>query len=332
MLRALLLSSAIDEAGKERISAKITSLDESDLPEGDVCVDIEHSTLNYKDGMIINGIGRLVRNYPHVPGVDFAGVVRSSRDNRYAAGDKVILTGWRVGETHWGGLAECACVNGDWLVPMPKNLNSRRAMAFGTAGFTAMLAIQTLEKNGLATDGPPVLVTGAAGGVGSVAVMILAQRGYHVVASTGRKDTSEWLKNLGASQIVDREELSVPSDRPLNKELYQACVDSVGGATLANVLTRIVYGGSVAAVGLAGGNRFEATVLPFLLRGVNILGIDSVMQPREHRIKVWNDLAALPCSLMDPITSEASLSEAIVHAKSILKGDIQGRLVIDVHA
>ncbi|GAB4225218.1 MAG: MDR family oxidoreductase [Kiloniellaceae bacterium] len=326
MFKAILL-----EESDGKVSSKLTELEESQLPEGDVTVAVEYSTLNYKDGMVLNGLGRLVRSYPHVPGVDFAGTVEESSHRDYKPGDKVILTGWRVGEMHWGGHAEKARVKGDWLVPLPVGLTTKRAMAIGTAGFTAMLAVMALEAHGARPDQGEVLVTGAAGGVGSVAVAVLGQLGYQVAASTGRAETHTYLKDLGAATIVDRQEIAEPSGRPLDKERWQGCVDSVGGATLACVLPQIAYRGSVAAVGLAGGNKLETTVIPFLLRGVNLLGIDSVMCPQAERRAAWDRLVRdLPMEKLDGMINEATLAELPQLAGDILKGQVRGRVVVDV--
>lgn len=315
-----------------RVAGSLVELEETSLPEGAVTVAVEYSTLNYKDGMILKGIGRLVRRYPHVPGVDFAGTVESSDDPRYRPGDRVVLTGWRVGETHWGGYAEKARVEADWLVPLPDGLSSRRAMAIGTAGLTAMLAVIALERHGLAPGGErAVLVTGAAGGVGSVAVAVLARLGYRVAASTGRVASHDYLRELGAAEIVERGELSEPPARPLDKERWAACIDAVGGTTLAHLLSQMAYGSSVAAVGLAGGNALETTVLPFLLRGVSLLGIDSVMAPHADRLEAWSRLVAdLPLEKLDAMTSEAALGDLPALADAILGGQVQGRMVIDV--
>lgn len=329
MTRALLL----EETEDRKVSAAITDISDDQLPEGDVTVDVEYSTLNYKDGMVINGIGRLVRSYPHVPGIDFAGTVSASSNPEFKEGDSVVLTGWRVGEMHWGGFAERARVKGDWLVKLPEGLTARQAMGVGTAGFTAMLAILALEDHGLTPDSGDVLVTGAAGGVGSVAVALLAAKGYSVAASTGRAETHDYLKDLGASSIVDRSEFSEPPSRPLDKERWAGCIDSVGGTTLASVLTQMNYGGSVAAVGLAGGNVLESTVLPFLLRGVNLLGIDSVMCPKPKREAAWARIASdLDKTKLDAMITEAPLGDLPELAKAILKGQTRGRTVIDVRA
>lgn len=327
MFKALLL-----EETNGGVSATIQEVDESRLPEGDVTVAVEYSTVNYKDGMVVKGLGRLVRNYPHVPGVDFSGSVESSNNPSYSPGDKVLLTGWRVGEAHWGGHAQKACVSGDWLVQIPDPLDTRRVMAIGTAGFTAMLAVMALEDHGITPDGGEVLVTGAAGGVGSVAVAVLARLGYEVAASTGRAELHEYLRSLGATNVIDRAELAEPSGRPLDKERFAACIDSVGGKTLACVLPQIRHRGSVAAVGLAGGTKLETTVIPFLLRGVNLLGIDSVMCPGERRRAAWQRIAKdLPIEKLDALTSEASLEDIPGLAEDILAGKVRGRVVVDVN-
>ncbi len=322
------------EQGEEKASASVTDVAVDTLPEGDVTVAVEYSTINYKDGLVVNGnTGRLVREFPHVPGIDFAGTVEQSDNPAFAAGDKVVLTGWRVGEIHWGGLAQKARVKAEWLVPLPDGLTTRQAMAVGTAGFTSMLCVDALEAHGLAPEAGEVLVTGGAGGVGSVAIAILAKLGYTVVTSSGRRELEDYLKELGASEVIDRADLSEAESRPLERERWAGCVDAVAGKTLATVLAQMKYGGSVAACGLAGGNALETTVLPFLLRGVNILGIDSVMQPKEHRLHIWQRVAAdLPLDKLDALTSVAPLGDVPDLAKSILAGDVRGRTVIDVNA
>jgi acrylyl-CoA reductase (NADPH) len=327
MFRALVL-----EESDGKVSAGFQDLDESRLPDGDVTVAVEYSTLNYKDGMVLNGLGRLVRTYPHVSGVDFAGTVEASEHPGFAAGDKVVLTGWRVGETHWGGHAQKARVKGDWLVKLPEGLSTRRAMAIGTAGFTSMLAVVALEEHGLTPDSGTVLVTGAAGGVGSVAVAILAKLGYQIAASTGRAETHDYLRDLGAAEIVDRAELSEPATRPLDKERWAGCVDAVGGTTLAHALTQMKYRASVAAVGLAGGPKLETTVIPFLLRGVNLLGIDSVMCPAAPRRAAWERLTRdLPLDKLDGMIVDARLDDLPRLASEILNGQVRGRVVVDVN-
>ena len=325
--RALVLR----ESDDRKVSSAIETLTTDDLPEGDVLVRVGYSTLNYKDGMIVNGIGRLVRTYPHVPGVDFSGVVEASEHPDFKPGDAVVLTGWRVGEMHWGGFAEKARVKGDWLVPLPAGLSARDAMAVGTAGFTAMLAIDALEAHGLNPDGGEVLVTGAAGGVGSVATAMLAKLGYTVAASTGRAAEHDYLKGLGASVIIDRAELSEAPSRPLAKERFAGAIDNVGGTTLANLLTQIKYGGSVAAVGLAGGNDLSTTVLPFLLRGVNLLGIDSVMCPKDKRIAAWERLVSiLSAEQLAGMAETCALEDLPSRASAILKGEVRGRTIVEV--
>ena len=275
----------------------------------------------------------MVRNYPHVPGIDFSGTVSASSDSRYKEGDKVVLTGWRVGEAYWGGYSQKARVKADWLVPLPEGVTSRQAMAVGTAGFTAMLAVQALEAQGMAPGTGPVLVTGAAGGVGSVATAILANLGYEVAGVTGRPETAEYLRSLGASQIVAREELNETVKRPLETETWAGCVDAVGGEMLARVLGQMRYGASVAAVGLAGGAGLPATVIPFLLRGVNLLGIDSVMQPFENRQKAWARIARdLPMDKLEEMVVPATLEDLPGLGRDILKGQVKGRVVVDVNA
>lgn len=318
-----------DDEGKT--SAGVRQISEDQLPEGDVTVAVEYSTVNYKDGLCVGPGGGLVRNYPHVPGIDLAGTVETSSDERYNPGDKVVLTGWRVGEVHWGGYAQKARVKADWLVPLPSGLDTRQAMAVGTAGFTAMLAVMALEDHGI-KDGP-VLVTGAAGGVGSVATALLANLGYEVAGVTGRPETADYLTALGATQIVAREELNETTKRPLEAETWGGCVDAVGGDMLARVLGQMKYGASVSAVGLAGGAGLPATVIPFLLRGVNLLGIDSVMQPLENRKRAWDRIASdLPMEKLEAMIEPAVLSDLPKLGKDILKGQVRGRVVVDVNA
>ncbi|XDA99786.1 acryloyl-CoA reductase [Sulfitobacter sp. LCG007] len=330
MFRALVVEKD-EDSGKT--SASVQELAESQLPEADVTVAVEYSTVNYKDGLCIGPGGGLVRKYPHVPGIDFAGVVETSGDDRYKPGDKVVLTGWRVGEAHWGGYAQKARVRADWLVPLPDGIDTRQAMAVGTAGFTAMLAVMALEDHGLQPGHGPVLVTGAAGGVGSVAVALLSALGHEVAAVTGRPETAEYLTDLGATRIVPREELAETVKRPLETETWAGCVDAVGGQMLARVLGQMKYGASVAAVGLAGGTALPATVIPFLLRGVNLLGIDSVMQPYENRLRAWERIAkVLPMDKLDAMVRTAALADLPRLGQEILKGQVKGRVVIDVNA
>lgn len=327
MFKALVL----EEAGGA-IAPAIRELDDSALPVGNVIVAVQYSTVNYKDGLVINGGGGLVKRWPHVPGIDFAGTVLKSEHPAYRPGDKVVLTGWRVGEVSWGGLAQKAAVNGDYLVPLPPGLTTRQAMAIGTAGFTAMLAVLALESHGLTRESGEVLVTGAAGGVGSVAVAILAKRGYQVVASTGRAETHEYLKSLGAATVIDRAPFAEPAKRPLENERWAGCIDSVGGNTLARVLAQMKYGCSVAAVGLAGGSKLEHTVIPFLLRGVNLLGIDSVMCPKPRRLEAWGRLCTdLPMEHLEAMTQSARLVDVPRLAGEVLKGRVRGRTVVDVN-
>jgi acrylyl-CoA reductase (NADPH) len=325
--RALVL---YEEGGRvvPRIEAAV---DEARLPEGEVTVRVEYSTLNYKDGMILEGQGRLVRQYPHVPGIDFAGIVERSAAPDYKPGDPVILTGWRVGELHWGGFAERARVKADWLVRRPDGLSARQAMAIGTAGFAAMLATLALERHGLApADGDDVLVTGAAGGVGSIAVALLAALGCRVVASTGRPELRDYLEGLGAAELIERKSLSEKPSRPLDRERWAGAVDAVGGNTLATILTQLKYRASVAACGLAGGGDLPASVIPFLLRGVNLLGIDSVMCPKDERIAAWHRLARdLPKDRLDGMTQVVGLADLPSLAARILRGEVRGRIVID---
>ena len=319
-----------DDEGKTH--ANVTQITEDQLPAGDVTVAVEYSTVNYKDGLCIGPGGGLVRTYPHVPGIDFAGTVEASDDARYKPGDKVVLTGWRVGEAHWGGYAQKARVKADWLVPLPEGLDTRQAMAVGTAGFTAMLAVMALEDHGLKPGKGPVLVTGAAGGVGSVAVALLAALGHEVAAVTGRPETEGYLRGLGASQIVPRAEIAETVKRPLESETWAGCVDAVGGAMLARVLGQMQYGASVAAVGLAGGAGLPATVIPFLLRGVNLLGIDSVMQPHDNRLRAWERIARdLPMDKLEAMIRPATLADLPQLGADILKGQVQGRVVVDVN-
>ncbi len=328
MFRALVVEK--DDAGAT--TAQVQTLPDDRLPEGDVTVAVQYSTLNYKDGLCLGSGGGLVRQWPHVPGIDFAGVVEASTDARYAKGDKVVLTGWRVGEAHWGGYATRARVKADWLVPLPETISPRAAMAVGTAGLTAMLAVMALEDHGLSPDKGEVLVTGAAGGVGSVATAILAHLGYQVAAVTGRPETEGYLRDLGAARIIPRAELAETVKRPLESETWAGCVDAVGGAMLARVLGQMKYNASVAAVGLAGGAAVPATVIPFLLRGVNLLGIDSVLRPYADRVRAWDRIAAdLPMDKLEAMIQPAVLGDLPALGAAILKGEVQGRVVVDVN-
>ena len=310
-----------------RIDAAIQELATSALPAGDVLVDIVYSTLNYKDGLAITGRGKIIRQFPMVPGIDFAGTVAESQHPDYKPGDAVLLTGWGVGERHWGGLAQRARVKGDWLVPLPAGLDARSAMAVGTAGFTAMLCVLALEQHGLA-PGRELLVTGAAGGVGSVAVALLAQAGHTVVASTGRADEADYLRELGAAEVIGR----LPAEgRPLESERWAGVVDTVGGATLAAALRSTVTGGSVAACGNAGGIELNTTVFPFILRGVNLLGIESVHYPRAARPAVWARIARdLPANTRERMAQCIALRDVPAYAAQIVDGKVRGRVVVDV--
>ncbi len=311
-------------------SAGVQELPEDRLPEGEVTVAVEYSTLNYKDGLCLTTGGGLVKAYPHVPGIDFAGTVEASDDPRYRPGDKVILTGWHVGERHWGGYATKARVKADWLVPLPEGLTTRQAMAIGTAGLTAMLAVMALEDHGLAPGDGEVLVTGAAGGVGSVAVALLAKLSHPVAAVTGRAELEPYLRDLGAARIVPRADLAETVKRPLETETWAGCVDAVGGAMLARVLGQMNYRASVAAVGLAGGAALPATVVPFLLRGVNLLGIDSVLRPYADRVRAWERLVRdLPMEKLEAMIRPATLAELPELGAAILKGQVKGRVVVD---
>ncbi len=323
----------VRKEGEEKPVAAIEEISLDQLPEGNVTVAISYSTLNYKDGLCLTSGGGLVRSYPHVPGIDFVGTVEQSSDARYKEGDEVILTGWRVGEVHWGGYAQKARVNADWLVPLPNGLSMERAMAVGTAGLAAMLGILALEKHGLAPSETPVLVTGAAGGVGSVATAILANLGHKVAAVTGRPETADYLTSLGATQIVAREEVNEAIKRPMEKALWSGCVDAVGGEMAARVLGQLDYGGSLAAVGNAGGLAVPANIIPFLLRGVNMLGIDSAQAPYDLRVEAWTRLVSdLPFDKLDAMIQKATLSDVPQLGRDILKGQVKGRVVVDVNA
>ena len=325
-IKALLL-----EESNGKVAARVAEVAESDLPAGDVTVAVRYSTLNYKDGMVIKGLGRLVRKYPHVPGVDFAGTVERSDDPALKPGDPVILTGWRVGEAQWGGYAQKARVKAGQLVALPPGMSLKQAMAIGTAGFTAMLAVMALEDRGLKPGAGEVLVTGAAGGLGSVAVALLSRLGHRVIAATGRPETHEYLSRLGAADFIERAELAKPPARPLDSERWAGAIDSVGTTTLATLLTQMRYGASVAACGLAGGNDLPTTVIPFILRAVNLLGIDSVMCPIERRRAAWARLAReLPAETLEAITETVPLAALPALAGKILEGGVRGRIVVDL--
>ena len=316
-----------DAAGVVQSSVQL--LDDARLPEGNVTVDIDWAGLNYKDGLVLTGAGGLVRNYPHVAGIDFAGIVRDSADPRYVAGQPVVLTGWRVGESHWGGYAERARVNADWLVPLPDGLSTRDAMIVGTAGLTAMLSINRLEAAGLTPDAGDVLVTGAAGGVGSIATAMLGRLGYDVTALSGRPQHAEALLALGASAVISRDEFLAAPDKPLESARWAAAIDGVGGKVLGKLLKQVNYGGAVAALGNAGGIGLETNVLPFILRGVTLIGIDSVMQPFATRMAAWSRIV----ELFDPVVygslvHEIGLEELPAAAQDIIAGNVRGRLLV----
>jgi len=328
-----MFSALVMEKGEDgKATAAIRDLGENRLPEGDVTVAVTHSTLNYKDGLCLSPTGGgLVKTWPHVPGIDFAGTVAASENPRFKPGDEVILTGWQVGERRWGGYAEKARVKGDWLVKLPPELTLRQSMAIGTAGLTAMLAVMALEAHGLTPDRGEVLVTGASGGVGSVAVSLMANLGYQVAAVTGRPGAGAYLEGLGAGRIVPRDEMTVPPEKPLLSERWAGCVDAVGGPMLARVLAQTAYGGSVSAVGLAGGTALETSVIPFLLRGVNLLGIDSVFQPVETRERAWSRLAReLPLDALEAMIRPARLEELPELGRLILQGGVRGRIVVEI--
>ncbi|MHB8644248.1 MAG: acrylyl-CoA reductase (NADPH) [Thermomicrobiales bacterium] len=315
------------------VQSEITQLSTGDLPDGDVLVSVAYSTLNYKDGLAVTGKGRVVRRYPMVPGIDFAGTVEESRSPLWKPGDRVILTGWEVGEKYWGGFAQKARARAEWLVPLPAGMSLEQAMGFGTAGFTAMLCVIALEEHGLKAGEHPVLVTGAGGGVGSVAVAVLARLGYHVAASTGRAELRDYLTGLGAKEIVDRQTIAKPSGRPLESEHWAGAVDTVGGDTLAAILPTMRAGSSVAACGLAGGFAVNTTVMPFILRGVNLLGINSVFVPQARRRAAWERLARdVPADLLSKITRTIPLADVPAMSVEILKGNVRGRIIIDVQS
>jgi len=327
MFKALVISKPGDAP-----QCAVRDADATELPEGDVSLKVDYSTVNYKDGLAITGKAPVVRKFPMVPGIDGAGTVTASSHAQFKAGDHVILNGWGVGESHWGCLAQQARLKGDWLITRPAQFTARQAMAIGTAGYTAMLCVLALEQHGVKPGDGEVLVTGAAGGVGSVAIALLAKLGYRVVASTGRQNEAEYLKSLGAAEIIDRATLAAPG-KPLAKERWAGAVDTVGSHTLANICASMRYRGAVAACGLAGGMDFPSSVAPFILRGVTLAGVDSVMAPRALRVEAWNRLARdLDPARLDAMTREIALAEAIPAAAEILAGKIRGRLVVNVNA
>ncbi|UII57498.1 acryloyl-CoA reductase [Cytobacillus spongiae] len=316
---------------EDDFSLTIQSISLEDLPDGDVTIQVHYSSVNYKDGLASIPNGKIVQSYPFVPGIDLAGVVVTSKDPRYKEGDKVLVTSYELGVSHYGGYSEYASVPGDWIVPLPESLTFKEAMTFGTAGFTAALSIHQLEKNGLAPEKGSVLVTGATGGVGSMAISMLSKRGYEVIASTGKESEQEYLKNIGASKILSREEVTPEKIRPIGKQLYAGAVDPVGGKTLASVLSNVQYGGSVAVSGLTGGADVPTTVFPFILRGVNLLGIDSVYCPKELREILWNRMATdLKPDLLSTIENEITFDELPDALANILKGNARGRTVVKV--
>ena len=327
MFNAILLNKNEDGSTK----AEITKMDDAQLPaEGDVTVAVDYSTINYKDGLAITGKSPVVRKWPMVPGIDGSGEVIASTHPDWKAGDAFILNGWGVGESHMGCLSERAKLKGDWLIPRPAGMSARTAMAIGTAGYTAMLCAMSLAEQGVNPDSGEILVTGASGGVGSVAIAILAARGYKVVASTGKLDETDYLLSLGASEVIDRAALSAPG-KPLQKERWAGVVDSVGSHTLANAVAQVRYGGAVAACGLAQGMDFPASVAPFILRSVKLIGVDSVMAPKARRVAAWSHLAAeMKAETLATITQEINLADALIWAPKILAGQVRGRLVVNV--
>jgi acrylyl-CoA reductase (NADPH) len=326
--KALVLSQGADR----KVSGAIEGLAEDRLPAGDVTVTVDYSTLNYKDGLVLTTGGGLVKTWPHIGGIDFAGTVEKSDHASFRAGEKVVLNGWRVGELHWGGYATKARVKGDWLVKLPASISTRRAMTIGTAGYTSMLCVMALQKHGIAPAAGEILVTGAAGGVGSLAIAILAKLGYAVVAATGRPQEADYLKSLGAATIMDRKELTEAPDRPLLSERFAGVIDTVSGVMFARALAQVKYGGAAAVCGLAAGPAFPGSILPFILRGVTVYGIDSVMLPKAPREEAWRRLGTdLPFDKLDSTVSEVGLGDLLALAPKILKGEIRGRVVVDVN-
>ena len=326
-MQAILINK--DDSG---YSAQMSQIEEQQLPEGDVLIQVDYSTLNYKDSLAITGASPVVRNFPMVPGIDFAGTVEHSDHADFKAGDQVVLNGFGVGEGHWGGLAQKARVKGDWLVPLPTAFTPKQAMTIGTAGYTAMLCVMALEQQGVNPDQGEILVTGAAGGVGSVAISLLAKLGYNVVASSGRPEEKDYLLSLGATQVMDRNELN-EKGRPLAKERWAGAIDVAGSHTLANICASMKYGGTVAACGLAQGYDLPATVMPFILRGVTLAGIDSVYRPKADRIAAWNRLAQdLDLTHLDAIMTEITLGQALETAQEQMQGLTRGRFVVNVNA
>jgi len=325
-------SLVLNKTDDQKATGKVEEITVSDLPEGDVLINIDYSTINYKDALAITSSSPIIKNYPMVPGIDFSGTVEETSNNNFKIGDKVILNGFGVGEKYWGGLSQKARVNGDWLVKLPEKFTTKQAMAIGTAGYTAMLCVLALEKNGVTPEKGEILVTGATGGVGSVAISLLAKLGYNVTASSGRAIHSEYLKSLGAKTVIDRKELS-EKGRPLGKEIWAGAIDSVGSHTLANICASIKYGGTVAACGLAQGYDLPATVMPFILRNVTLAGVDSVYCPIEERIVAWERLAQdLNLAHLDSMITTIALSEVVSTANNMLSGKTHGRILVDVNA
>jgi acrylyl-CoA reductase (NADPH) len=326
-----MFSAVLIEKGEAGQTVSVTDLDEAQLPDGDVSVDVEYSTLNYKDGLAITGKSPVVRKFPMVPGIDLAGVVSECNHADWAKGDRVVLNGWGVGETHWGGLAQRARLNGDWLVPLAAQFTTRQAMAIGTAGYTASLCVDALLAHGISPDQGEILVTGATGGVGSVAIALLNAAGFKVAAATGKPSEGQYLQQLGAVTVLDRAEFS-EAGKPMQKERWAGVIDTVGSHTLANACAQTRYRGAVAACGLAQGMDFPATVAPFILRGVSLLGVDSVMAPKKPRLAAWERLARdLDAGALDSIAQEIGLAEAIAAARELMDGQVRGRIVVDVN-
>jgi acrylyl-CoA reductase (NADPH) len=326
-----MFSAIVIEKNDTGQSVACTSLDEADLPDGNVSIDVDYSTLNYKDALAITGSSPVVRKFPMVPGIDLAGTVTESSHADWAAGDRVVLNGWGVGESHWGGLAQRARLNGDWLIPLPAAFTAHAAMAIGTAGYAASLCVDALIDFGVSPDQGEILVTGASGGVGSVAIALLAKAGFTVAASTGKVDEAEYLQSLGATTVIDRAELS-GAGKPMQKERWAGVVDSVGSHTLANACAQTRYGGAVAACGLAQGMDFPGSVAPFILRGVSLLGVDSVMAPKSRRLATWDRLARdLDAEALESIAHDIALSESITAARKLMDGTVRGRIVVDVN-
>ncbi len=321
----------VDESGGSR-RVEVRDVPVSDLPPGEVLVRVAYSTLNFKDGLAVTGKGKILRSTPMAPGIDFAGTVVESASPQFKPGDQVVLTGWGVGERHWGGYSQLNRVKADWLVPLPEGMSLRQAMAIGTAGFTAMLCMQALERHGVKPGGREVLVTGAAGGVGSVAVALLARAGYQVVAATGRLHEEEYLKSLGAASVIDRAVLTAPG-RPLETERWAGAVDTVGGAVLGGIFRSVAYYGVVAACGNAGGAEFTTSVFPFILRGVQLIGVESVMVPPEQRREAWARISRdLPGELIDRLTEVIPMAAVPEYSETITRGQVRGRIVVDVNA